>query len=152
MGIHVVTSCLLAAAAGASAPPHPNEGAADAASYLQRAMPLPANDEPLARASSDDAQGSDLQRIIGLALDDAARRTARDRSTLTIIRAEPVTWPDGSLGCPEPGVVYTMAPVLGYVIQIRAGNETLSYHASRRGVPIYCPPTRVVPAAAGGTT
>jgi hypothetical protein len=59
--------------------------------------------------------------------------------------AEAVTWPDGSLGCPQPGRAYTQALVRGYRIQIVAGDRTLEYHASLRGVPFLCPPERIQP-------
>jgi hypothetical protein len=50
-----------------------------------------------------------------------------------------VTWPDGSLGCPQPGVNYTMALVPGYRIRVRAGERVLDYHASQRGYFVLCP-------------
>jgi len=88
------------------------------------------------------AMDTDLQSITRTALDDAARRTGRDASTLKIISSEAVTWPDGSLGCPEPGKLYTMALVPGYRIRIQAGDWVLDYHASRRGYLVLCPPER----------
>jgi hypothetical protein len=95
---------------------------------------------------------TDLKSFVDAALQDAARRTAIDRSKLEVISAEHVTWPDGSLGCPEPGVLYTMALVPGYRVRIRAGTEVLDYHASRRGNLVLCPPTRSVDPVPGGPT
>ncbi len=85
-----------------------------------------------------------LKQIVEAALADAARRTGRDASTLQVVSAEAVTWPDGSLGCPEPGMNYTMALVPGYRVRIRAGAEVLDYHASRPGYLVLCPPGRSV--------
>lgn len=76
------------------------------------------------------------------ALDDAARRTGLDRAYLFVISAEAVTWPDGSLGCPEPGRLYTQALVSGYRVIIRAGTARLDYHAGLRGEPSLCPDGR----------
>ena len=89
-------------------------------------------------------QTTQLQSIIDLALADAARRSQRDASTLKVVSAEPVTWRDGSIGCPQPGRQYTQALVPGFRVRIDAGAEILEYHASRRGQPFYCPPERVV--------
>ena len=50
-----------------------------------------------------------------------------------------MTWPDGSLGCPQPGINYTMALVPGYQIIVRAGEQRLDYHATRRGHFVLCP-------------
>jgi hypothetical protein len=37
-----------------------------------------------------------------------------------VVQAEAVTWPDGALGCPEPGIVYTQALVPGYWVVVEA--------------------------------
>lgn len=84
-----------------------------------------------------------FQAMVQKALEDAARRTQRDVASLEVQRAEAVTWPDGSLGCPQLGMMYTQALVPGLRIRIVAGNETLEYHASARGQPFYCPPSRI---------
>ncbi len=88
------------------------------------------------------ANDTDLQSIIRAAVDDAARRTGLSVSALQVLSSEAVTWPDGSLGCPEPGVMYTMAPVPGYRVRIQAGDTVLDYHASQRGYFVYCPRER----------
>ncbi len=81
-----------------------------------------------------------LQSLSQAALQDAARRRGVDVSTLRIVMAEPVTWSDGALGCPQPGMSYTQALVPGFRIRIAAGPDILEYHASTRGLPLYCPP------------
>lgn len=83
-----------------------------------------------------------LRNAIDAALADAARRTGRDAASLKLVSVEAVVWPDGGLGCPEPGVVYTMAPVPGYRIRVRAEERLLDYHASRQGNLVLCPPGR----------
>ncbi len=89
-----------------------------------------------------------LQPKVDWALQDAAKRTQRDASQLRVALAEAVTWPDGALGCPEPGRQYTQVLVSGYRIRIAAGAETLEYHGSLRGHPFLCPATRIQPPAA----
>ena len=84
-----------------------------------------------------------LQAMVQLAISEAARRTKSDASTLTVVMAEAVTWPDGSLGCPQPGMAYSQALVPGYRMRIAVGNETLEYHGSARGQPFFCPASRI---------
>jgi hypothetical protein len=86
-----------------------------------------------------------LQAKVDWALQDAAQRTRLDASRLRVALAESVTWPDGALGCPEPGRQYTQALVSGYRIRIAAGAETLEYHGSLRGQPFFCPASRIQP-------
>ena len=86
-----------------------------------------------------------LQSATEDALTDAVRRTGLKRTELEVLSAEAVTWSDGSLGCPQPGMMYTQALAPGFRIRIRAGAETLDYHAGRRGAPMFCPAGRVLP-------
>ena len=81
--------------------------------------------------------------MIEAALDDAANRSTTPRAGIKVISEEAVTWPDGSLGCPQPGMVYTQALVPGYRIVLQAGEQTLNYHAMSRGKPVFCPASRV---------
>jgi hypothetical protein len=49
---------------------------------------------------------------------------------VTVISAEAVTFPDGSLGCPEPGMAYTQALVDGYKIVAEAGGKTYDFRGT----------------------
>jgi len=95
--------------------------------------------------------GMTLASVTEAVLADAARRTGRAKSSLVVQSAESVTWSDGSLGCPQPGVLYTQAMVPGFRIRIRAGEQVLDYHASRRGYFVLCPAVQAVDPVAGAT-
>jgi len=84
------------------------------------------------------------QDMIDAALDDAVNRTTATRQQILVTIAEAVTWSDGSLGCPQPGMLYTQALVPGYRIVLSAAGEVLNYHASLHGRPVFCPAARVV--------
>jgi hypothetical protein len=83
-----------------------------------------------------------LQSVTEAVLADAVQRTGIERDRLKVASAQSVTWADGSLGCPQPGMSYTMALVPGYWIKVRAGEQVLDYHASQRGHFVLCPPGR----------
>ena len=93
-----------------------------------------------------------MKAITETALDDAARLSGLKRADLRVVSAEAVTWPDGSLGCPQPGLLYTQALVPGYRIRIQAGAEILDYHAGWLGQLVLCPKGRSVEPAPGGPT
>ena len=82
---------------------------------------------------------SGLQALSRQALADAALRSGLPASALQVESAEAVTWRNGALGCPQPGVMVTQALVPGYRIRIRAGSAVLSYHAGAGGDPAFCP-------------
>ena len=50
-----------------------------------------------------------------------------------VISAEAVNWPNGALGCPRPGSMYTQAIVPGYRVVLEAAGERFDYHASKSG-------------------
>ena len=63
----------------------------------------------------------------------AEAETGADRSEMTVLRAESVIWSDGSLGCPEPGMMYTQATVDGHWVELSVGERTLDYRLSAGG-------------------
>ncbi len=75
--------------------------------------------------------GEAPQPLLDAILDDAAARTGLDRSELTVVQDQAVVWPDGSLGCPEPGMMYTMSLVDGHHVIVRAGEQALDYRTGR---------------------
>jgi hypothetical protein len=68
----------------------------------------------------------------------AEAHSGLDRSAMTVVRAESVVWSDGSLGCPEPGMTYTMATVDGYWIELSAGDTTLDYRVGSNNAVKLC--------------
>ena len=52
---------------------------------------------------------------------------------VTIVSAEPVTFPDGGLGCPVPGMVYVQVQVDGYKIIAEAGGKIYDYRGTGPG-------------------
>ena len=63
---------------------------------------------------------------------DAAKRFNVAESEVVLASAEQVTWGDGSLGCPEPGIVYTQNLVPGYLIAAKTQAGELVYHTDSR--------------------
>ncbi|HVK32022.1 MAG TPA: hypothetical protein VM845_05910 [Burkholderiaceae bacterium] len=74
---------------------------------------------------------------------DAARRGGGDAALWRVERIEAVTWPDGALGCPQPGRLYTQALIPGHRVQLSApGRAPLTYHTSERGGWLWCAPSQ----------
>jgi hypothetical protein len=59
---------------------------------------------------------------------DAAKRLGVKENAVVLTRAERVTWNDGSLGCPQPGVGYIQALVPGFRVVARTADRELIYH------------------------
>src|SRR3954469_14515310 len=69
---------------------------------------------------------------------DAARRFKVTENAVVLVRAERVTWPDASLGCPEPGMGYMQVLTAGYRIMARTAEGELAYHADEAGHVALC--------------
>lgn len=105
-----------------------------------------------APAAATPAPADDLQKILaGVRADAATAWQLADASRIEA-SAEAVTWPDGSLGCPQPGRMYTQALVPGWRIVVRDGARERIYHATARGHWLPCPAGRAVPPVAGDAT
>jgi hypothetical protein len=61
---------------------------------------------------------------------DAATQLGVDPSAVTVVDAHAETWPDSSLGCPEPGMMYTQSLVDGYQVIVEANGTQLDYRGS----------------------
>ena len=66
-------------------------------------------------------------------LADAAKRTGAVPSAIQVVQATATTWNDGSLGCPERGVMYTQALVDGYHVIVEANGQKLDYRVPLDG-------------------
>ena len=82
----------------------------------------------------------ELSPIVERALADLAARLEVEESSIEVLSAELVTWPDGSRGCPQPGMFYTQALVEGSRVLLRSGETTYPYHAGDNGEPFLCEP------------
>jgi hypothetical protein len=94
--------------------------------------------------ANQSAMSGPLEEVVRASRADAARRTGVAAESLALISAEGVTWSDGSLGCPQPGMMYTQALVPGYRIRLRGPTGEMDYHASARGALVLCPAGRAV--------
>lgn len=84
--------------------------------------------------SDDPAAG-----LVDNAVADLASRLKVPAATIEVLRAEQVTWPDGSLGCPEPSKAYTQATVDGYRVILQHDGRIFLYHAGGEGPIFLCP-------------
>ena len=79
--------------------------------------------------------------IVGeLAVADLARQLGIAAEAITVRSVEAVEWPDASLGCPEPGMMYAQVITPGYRIMLEANGQFYEYHAGRKGTIVRCRP------------
>jgi hypothetical protein len=64
---------------------------------------------------------------------DAAQRSGVAVASIVEQVGQAVEWPDGSLGCPKPGVAYLQVITPGYHVVLVAGVGSYDYRANDRG-------------------
>lgn len=126
----LIAAPILVAACAATGGPEPTDST--------EPSPSPAASESLPPLDS----GPVPTEMFAAILEDAAGLAGVDASALTVIEAAAVTWSDGSLGCPEPGMMYTQALVPGYRIRVDAAGAPMTYHTRATSVFVLCPPER----------
>jgi len=76
-------------------------------------------------------------------VEDAARRFSVSENEVVLVNAERVTWSDGSMGCPDPGQMYTQMLVPGFRIAAKTGAGQMLYHTDSRGTVVTCADSRI---------
>jgi predicted small lipoprotein YifL len=82
--------------------------------------------------------GPEQSQRTNFAKNDLAGRLGVDVADIEVTAYETVTWSDGSLGCPQPGMMYTQALVDGYLIQLMVDGQTYNYHGANGRDPFLC--------------
>ncbi|WNB84684.1 hypothetical protein [Cellulomonas sp. ATA003] len=118
---------------GPSGPTEDPEPSTTAPRPTPTQLPLP--DRPDPPSSTQQPAPDDLTAAAVL---DLAAHLGVPAEEVSVVRVEEVTWPDGSLGCPEPGVLYTQAIIDGTLIVLGAGGSNFRYHASEHHAPFLC--------------
>jgi hypothetical protein len=91
-----------------------------------------------ATAPADSPAAAVPPKILDVAMDDLVAQTGADPAAVTVVSAEQVAWPDGSLGCPQPDMMYTQAIVEGYRLILEVDGQTYDYHFSDAGTFVLC--------------
>ena len=93
---------------------------------------------PLDGWQPDPARRPARPPTVAAAIADLAQRQGIDPAQVVIAAWSPVTWNDGSIGCPQEGMGYTQVQVDGELLLLRVDTALFQYHA-RGGAPFaYC--------------
>ena len=111
-------------------------------------IPTPSGTAPPTKAPETLDQGgtgagqlaeSKAPEAVADAAEAAARHLGVEQGDLTLLDWSLVTWPNGAMGCPKPGMMYTQALVPGFIVRFQHGGETVTVHAAEGGNPAFVP-------------
>jgi len=92
---------------------------------------------------SPDPQDPAGQKLVTRAKEDLARQLSIPLSAISLLKFKEVVWPDSSLGCPRPGLIYTQVLQPGFLIRLSARGRAYEFHAGAKGAPFLCSEPRV---------
>ena len=88
--------------------------------------------EPGAVSEVPDANAAALsqveQTLLQRSTDELAAEIGVAADAITLTEIEAVDWPDASLGCPQPDMMYAQVITSGYRIVLEADGTTYDYH------------------------
>jgi len=91
----------------------------------------PSSDQPTQGSAGPSPGAVDFpSSVLDPIVAEVARLAGVPIDQVVVVSAEDVTFPDGSLGCPQPGMVYTQAMVDGYKVVAEAGGKTYDFRGS----------------------
>jgi hypothetical protein len=96
-------------------------------------QPLAAAEPP---AGAKPPEGT--EEVIRLAMEDLAKRLGIAIEAIQLVSVEAVEWPDASLGCPQPGMMYAQVITPGYRIVLEAEEEKYNYHTDQDRIVVLC--------------
>lgn len=120
----------------AAPPEDPSPNATQPVEISPLSTPTP--DSPPQGDAMPKPSDPELQKLIETTVQDLAKRLSVSEDQIELKEATEVTWPDSSLGCPNPGSFYTQALTPGYLIRLQNRDTTFEYHTDKRGLVIYC--------------
>jgi hypothetical protein len=95
--------------------------------------PTPAPSNPVMLSPSPEAQPA-VQAVVA----DAAAHLGISPDQIQVQQVESRQWPDSSLGCPQPGQMYSQIVTPGYLIVISGAGKRLEYHTNTRSEVVLC--------------
>jgi hypothetical protein len=118
------------------------------------ATPMPVDDSPLSLTvapvatvegqvpapiiTAPEPPASTDQKVILLTQQDLAGRLKIDPEAIAVRFIEPVMWPDASLGCPRPGLMYAQVITPGYLVLLEVEGTVYEYHTDQQAAVVLC--------------
>lgn len=90
-----------------------------------------------ATPSSDSTDGNQPPEV-AQARHDLATRLKLPEANIEVVEAKAIVWPDSSLGCPQPDMMYAQVLQEGLRIVLRANQKLYEYHSGGNQPPFLC--------------
>lgn len=112
-------------------------------SLMLKSVPKPAQPVEPGKSVGEAAIESDpvMDKLVLAAKQDLQQRLGTGQlraDAITVLEAQRVTWPDSSVGCPRPGMMYMQVLTEGARIVLSANERIYLYHSGSDSTPTLC--------------
>ena len=91
-----------------------------------------------ARKATEVKPQDEAERVVQLAREDLAQRLGLAPESIRLVSIHAVQWPDASLGCPQPGMVYAQVITPGFRMVLETEGRTYEYHTDAGQSVVLC--------------
>lgn len=91
----------------------------------------PAATGPQGTGTPEPAVPEEARPLVDLAKAELSRRKGIPLEQIRLVSLEEVSWPNGSLGYPKPGMVYIQVIIPGYRLILSDGAQNYEYHTDQ---------------------
>jgi hypothetical protein len=95
---------------------------------------------PAGSTTGSTGVGGEMEAASAAAVAQASADTGLGEGEFDVIDIEEVTWPDGSLGCPQPGMSYIQVVLEGYQVILEHEGDLYDYRSAQDLEFTRCPP------------
>ncbi len=106
--------------------------------FPQTPVPTTGRNDGSADMPSGQQPDPNVNPVVQIAVADLAKKLQIGVEKIHISSVEATTWPDGSLGCPKQGVMYTQALTPGFNLVLEAEGKSYPYHTDENETVVYC--------------
>jgi ADP-ribose pyrophosphatase YjhB (NUDIX family) len=119
-------------------PREPAVGPTAAATGTASAVATPTAESDAAPGEEADVGTPDEERALEAARRTLAEQTGVPADEVRLVSIAETEWPDASLGCPRPGMMYAQVITPGYLVTLEAEGRTHEVHTDRNGRAVIC--------------
>ncbi len=94
--------------------------------------------QPTALPGIDTTLTPPEEALVSLAKQRLAEKFQLDPQEFRLFSILPMSWPDSSLGCPQPGVLYQPVVTPGYQMVFEGGGQTYVVHSDQSDYVVIC--------------
>jgi hypothetical protein len=126
----------------AESPILPTETPALPASAAAPPIPTEEEEQPMAVPTTPSGEttpaGSQAETMVAAARAGLAQRLDVPEQQIVVKSVEAVQWPDASLGCPQPGMMYAQVIIPGFRVVLEVEGQTYEVHTDTAGTVALC--------------